>query len=137
MRVGIRTRRKIFYIALLALIIGFGINVIFSKAFAQPQFLEEMVPMRDGIRLHTFVYLPDPKVWAPPYPAIVQRTAYGIGKAGVLPGPNQPPPVLRGWKAGVERGYAIVFQCTRGRFASEGIFRLFYDEAHDAYDTIE
>jgi len=137
MRAGIRTRRGISHIAVLALILGFAINVISSKAFAQPQFLEEMVPMRDGVRLHTFVYLPDPKVWTAPYPAIVQRTPYGIGKAGVLPGPNQPMPILRGWKAGVQRGYAFVFQETRGRFVSEGIFRIFYDEAQDGYDTVE
>jgi uncharacterized protein len=116
---------------------GLIITLISSNTYAEPQFFEEMVPMRDGVRLHTFVYLPDPKVWAPPYPAIVQRTPYGIGKAGVLPGPNQPMPILRGWKAGVERGYVIVFQCTRGRFASEGIFRILYNEAPDGYDTIE
>jgi putative CocE/NonD family hydrolase len=94
--------------------------------------------MRDGIRLHTFIYLPDPKVWPPPYPAIIQRTPYQIGKPGVLPGPDQPTnSVLRGWKAGVERGYAVVFQSTRGRFASEGLFRLYYDEATDGYDAVE
>jgi uncharacterized protein len=138
MRTGIIGRRSMRFLVVLAVIVGGLITIPISPfAFAESQFLEEMVLMRDGVRLHTFVYLPDNKVWNPPYPVIIQRTPYGIGKVGTLPGLNQPVATLRGWKAGIERGYAIVFQDTRGRFASEGIFRLFYDDASDGYDTIE
>lgn len=138
MRPHIRRGVGILYIPVLLLIIGFAINAVSSNALAQPQFLEEMVPMRDGVRLHTFIYLPDPKVWSPPYPVIVQRMPYGIGKAGILPGPDIPSAaILRGWKAGIGRGYACVFQDTRGRFASEGVDRVYYDEDLDGYDIIE
>ncbi len=51
--------------AVLVFIIGFAIIGISLDSIAEPQFLEEMVPMRDGDRLHTFVYLPDCKVWSP------------------------------------------------------------------------
>jgi uncharacterized protein len=110
------------------------------------QVFEQMVPMRDGIRLHTFIYLPDPKVFSPPFPAIVQRSPYGIGTPGILPGPDIPEglrkklpvsAILRGWKAGIANGYAVVFQDTRGHFASEGIDRVYFDDAKDGYDTVE
>src|ERR1041385_3514160 len=38
-----------------------------------------MVPMRDGTRLNTFVFLPDDG--GPRWPAILQRTPYGIAAA--------------------------------------------------------
>jgi hypothetical protein len=107
---------------------------------------EEMVVMRDGIRLHTFVYLPESNVFPSPYPAIVQRSPYGIGVRGVVPGPDIPESstrrlpvsaILRGWKQTVAHGYAVVFQDTRGRFASEGADRLYYDDPLDGYDTVE
>jgi putative CocE/NonD family hydrolase len=107
------------------------------------QMFETMVPMRDGIRLHTFVYLPDPKVWPHPYPAIVQRIPYGIGEPGILPGLNMPSApglpsiILRGWKGVVTKGYASVFQDTRGRFGSEGTDRVYFDDGIDGYDTME
>ena len=83
-----KRRSPIRFLGVFALIIGgLTITLIASNTYAEPQFLEEMVPMRDGVRLHTFVYLPDSKVLTSPYPAIVQRTPYGIGKPGVLPGP--------------------------------------------------
>ena len=37
---------------------------------------QAMVPMRDGVRLNTFVYLPESG--GPSYPVILQRTPYGI-----------------------------------------------------------
>ena len=37
----------------------------------------------------------------------------------------------------VERGYAMVVQDVRGRYASDGDFRPYQDEGHDGYDTIE
>ncbi len=37
---------------------------------------QAMVPMRDGIRLNTFVFLP--KNGGPRFPVILQRTPYGI-----------------------------------------------------------
>ena len=37
---------------------------------------QAMVPMRDGVRLNTFVYLP--QLGGPRFPVILHRTPYGI-----------------------------------------------------------
>ena len=129
----------VIYLLFLATMIGLTIHGIPSRALAESRMFEKMVSMRDGVRLHTIVYLPDPEVWSPPlYPAIIQRVPYGIGAPGVLPGPDIPSgAILRGWKAITDHGYAAVFQDTRGRFASEGKDRVYLDEGRDGYDTIE
>ena len=81
-----------------------------------------MVPMRDGVRLATDVYLPEGKG---PFPVILIRTPYdknalfGIGMEGR------------------KRGYAVVIQDTRGRYASEGANLPFESDAKDGYDTVQ
>jgi putative CocE/NonD family hydrolase len=86
--------------------------------------------MRDGVLLNTKIFLPDHSVWGPgPYPAIVERTPYGIGRPDALPAEGFPEPVFY--------GYAYVQQDLRGRFYSEGVDRLFYDEGQDGYDAVE
>lgn len=108
---------------------------------------QAMVPMRDGVQLNTFVYLPQgaDSRW----PVILQRTPYGItsaeGKAntdctrGWLPAPNDPMrgSILRGYRAIVAHGYVAVYQDTRGRYGSEGEDRVYADDAADGYDTLE
>ena len=80
--------------------------------------LQAMVPMRDGVRLNTFVFLPESG--GPHYPVILQRTPYGITSPegqqvtdctkGWLPAPQAPlrGSLLRGWREIVRRGYAAV-----------------------------
>ena len=66
----------------------------------------QLVPMSDGVKLATDVYLP--AEGSPPYPAILIRTPYGKS-AG------------QGLAAGLcPQGYALVAQDMRGRFDSEG-----------------
>jgi hypothetical protein len=102
-----------------------------------------MVPMRDGVRLATDVYLPcgrDGRQLAGRLPVLLCRTPYD--KAGSRPDPevlleNPPAPpspevVARRFAA---RGYAVVIQDTRGRFASEGAWRMMTDDGPDGYDT--
>jgi uncharacterized protein len=105
------------------------------------------VPMRDGARLNTFVYLP--QMGGPRFPVILQRTPYGItsseGKAntdcaqGWLPSAAAPlrGSILRGYKNIVAHGYVAVYQDTRGRYASEGEDHVYADDAADGYDTLE
>ena len=87
---------------------------------------QAMVAMRDGVRLNTFVFLPADG--GPRFPAILQRTPYGITlpqgqhatdcTKGWLPDPLAPlrGSILRGSRELVRRGYAAVYQDCRGRY---------------------
>jgi putative CocE/NonD family hydrolase len=82
------------------------------------------VPMRDGVRLSTDVYLPD----APgPFPVILVRTPYN----------NNVEASVQDAVFFAQRGYAFVVQDVRGRFDSEGEWSPFVHEAQDGYDTQE
>ena len=108
---------------------------------------QTMVPMRDGARMNTFVYLPEEG--GPTYPVILHRTPYGItspeGQAitdptrGWLPDPAAPllGPILRGWKEITRHGYAAVYQDCRGRYGSEGEDHVYGDDAPDGHDALE
>lgn len=89
-----------------------------------------MIPMRDGIRLATDIYLPS--VRPNPIPCILVRTPYGKNHT------------LDEWLMFILTDllqYAIVIQDTRGRYASEGIDSLYFSDGwgrvRDGYDTIE
>src|SRR5438046_674512 len=108
---------------------------------------QTMVQMRDGIRLNTFVFLPESG--GPCYPVILHRTPYGITAPGTqsvtdctrawLPSAAEPwrGSILRGWRRIVAHGYVAVYQDTRGRYGSEGEDRVYGDDAEDGYDTLE
>lgn len=108
---------------------------------------QAMVPMRDGVRLNTFVYLPEHG--GPRFPVIVQRTPYGITALqgvdatdpakGWLPDPARPMAgaLKHGWRRLVEHGYAAVFQDCRGRNGSEGEDHVYGDDATDGYDLLD
>src|SRR4051794_14421562 len=105
-----------------------------------------MLPMRDSVRLNTFVFLPP---HGDALPVILHRTPYGIAAADArdkfdcshawLPNPAEPMrgSILRGWKAIVEHGYAAVYQDCRGRHGSEGEDRVYADDAADGHDTLD
>lgn len=113
----------------LLLVISFD-SATGSRALAEDRALTEMVPMRDGARLSTDVFLPDGEG---PWPAILSRTPYGRPSAR-----GQQEGDARGFTAA---GYARVIQDTRGRFGSEGTATVFltdgWGELQDGYDTIE
>ena len=108
---------------------------------------QAMVPMRDGVRLNTFVFLPESG--GPRFPVILHRVPYGITSPpgqhvtdctkGWLPDPKTPMlgAILRGWREIVRNGYAAIYQDCRGRFGSEGEDRAYGDDAADGYDTLE
>jgi hypothetical protein len=86
-----------------------------------------MAPMRDGVRLATDVYRPARGGVAVEgrFPVVLIRTPYNKqGSRGV-----------GAWFA--QRGYVLVAQDCRGRFASEGDFYAFVNEGKDGYDAIE
>ena len=87
-----------------------------------------MVPMRDGVRLATDVYLPakDGKPLAERLPTILMRIPYtkGRGEKGHSDG-----------RYFARFGYAVVFQDTRGRYDSEGTWHMLTDDGPDGCDT--
>ncbi|HEY8476788.1 MAG TPA: CocE/NonD family hydrolase [Chloroflexota bacterium] len=84
------------------------------------------VPMRDGTVLRADLYRPES---GGPYPALLQRTPYNkaLFTTGLVVDPVRV----------ASRGYAVVIQDTRGRYASDGRFYVFRDEAQDGFDTVE
>ena len=85
-----------------------------------------MVPMRDGVRLATDVYRPTEG----PMPTLLTRTPYN---KDVVAGFSDDLDLFRALRA----GYAVVAQDVRGRFASEGTFDAYHQEAADGADTID
>lgn len=80
-----------------------------------------MVPMRDGVRLATDVYLP---VCEEKVPTILIRTPYGKNVGASV------------YNKFVMRGYAVVVQDTRGREDSEGEWLPNCYEVEDGDDTL-
>ena len=98
-----------------------------------------MVAMRDGVRLATDIYLPDAALRGERVPVLLERTPYD--KRGTNHGDRTltaPVPVSKPEIAAqfVAAGYAYVLQDCRGRFASEGSFTKYLNEAEDGYDTL-
>ena len=104
---------------------------------------EYRIPMRDGKRLFTSVYVP--KDTSQPYPILMDRTPYNVGPYGEDQYRKQIGPSDEFEKA----GYIIVYQDVRGRYMSEGDFVEMrphidvkksskdVDDSSDTYDTIE
>jgi uncharacterized protein len=103
---------------------------------------EYRIPMRDGVRLFTSVYVP--KDQSKTYPFLMQRTPYSAAPYGVNEYPRRlgPTPEL------LRLGYIFVTQDVRGRYMSEGKWIEMtphkpnkgakdIDESTDMYDTVE
>ncbi len=86
-----------------------------------------IVPLRDGTKLATDVYLParGGAALPGPFPAIFVRTPYNKnGEQGNA-------------RYFAARGYAYVAQDTRGRYGSEGVWRFITDDTADGRDSAE
>jgi putative CocE/NonD family hydrolase len=113
---------------------------------------EYRIPMRDGKKLFTAVYVPKSSAFATgqnpdpgPYPIMMDRTPYSVGPYGEDQYPTRLGPSDEFEKA----GYIFVYQDVRGRWESEGEFVEMrphidekkgptdVDDASDTYDTIE
>jgi len=107
---------------------------------------EYRIPMRDGMKLFTSVYIPkDVFIDNKTYPIMMQRTGYGV-----------PPYGLEDYRANLgpselfaREKFIFVYQDVRGRYLSEGHYEIIraikpvkktpkdVDENSDTYDTIE
>jgi putative CocE/NonD family hydrolase len=100
------------------------------------------IPMRDGVKLFTSVYVP--KDTSHSYPIMMQRTPYSVAPYGI----DNYRPVLGPSELFTKEGFIFVYQDVRGRYLSEGTFidvpvhRTHLsgkesDESTDTYDTID
>src|SRR5580704_16279852 len=114
---------------LIVLFGGIGLSSLAQQSSPQTTgFLTEndvAVPMRDGVVLRADVLRPKGQGR---FPVLVYRTPYG--KEFAL----KDYPTFR---HALERGYALVVEDVRGRYASGGEFRPYQNEGRDGYDTIE
>jgi hypothetical protein len=104
---------------------------------------EFRIPMRDGIKLYTTVYVP--KDDSQTYPILLSRTPYSAGPYGIANYKHNlgPSPLL------AKAGYIFAYQDVRGRWMSEGTFVNMrpqlgngksakeIDESTDTFDTID
>ncbi|MET0400094.1 MAG: CocE/NonD family hydrolase [Longimicrobiaceae bacterium] len=151
--VGLRFAQRLATLALL--LGGAGALAAQSTEAADSAFIaehyvkrEERIPMRDGVRLYTVVYVPRDATPRHRYPVILQRTPFSVGPYG----PGAYPRTLGPSAFALRDGYIFVSQEVRGRYLSEGAFENVRpllddsvrlrdpratDEATDAYDTVE
>lgn len=107
--------------------------------------MEVTIPMRDGVKLFTAIYVPKDKTKSHPF--LMKRTCYSVAPYGADKFPNSLGPS----KYEMYDGYIFVYQDVRGRWMSEGVFdnmtpnipgndkknKTAVDEASDTWDTIE
>jgi putative CocE/NonD family hydrolase len=99
-----------------------------------------MVRMRDGARLATDVYRParNGVAVAERFPVILERTPYDkTADSRSERTPDVASPKSRAEVAAffVRRGYVVIYQDCRGRYASEGEFVKYLSDGDDGYDT--
>jgi len=116
-------------------------SVFIRENFAKHEY---QIPMRDGVKLFTTVYLP--KDAKEPRPILLARTPYGVRPYGSDEFIKDPSPVRNRY---FREEYILVYQDVRGRFMSEGTFvdvRPYIaekkgpgdiDETTDTYDTVD
>jgi hypothetical protein len=107
---------------------------------------EVMVPMRDGVKLHTVIVIPKGTA---PAPIILTRTPYGSDKpTSQASSPHVAMTLSVADEPLLRAGYIRVYQDVRGRYDSEGDYVMTLpvrgplnkwkvDQTTDTYDTIE
>ena len=107
---------------------------------------EVMIPMRDGVKLHTVIVVPKGASGAP---ILLDRTPYDASKhAERNDSPHMLAALPESFEVFVRGGYICVFQDVRGKYKSEGDYIMTRpvrgplnptttDETTDAWDTID
>ncbi|MDR2121143.1 MAG: CocE/NonD family hydrolase [Tannerella sp.] len=143
---------RIYFTILILSIAGYGISCAqpSSAAGSDAEYIREhytkierMIPMRDGVRLFTAIYIP--KDSSKEYPILLNRTPYTVSPYGE----DRYRPSIGPSAPFVREGYIFAYQDIRGRWMSEGEFvdarpyipnkkgKTDVDESSDTYDTIE
>jgi putative CocE/NonD family hydrolase len=135
--------KKIFYFILFLFpVLGFGQAEWIKENYTKHVY---KVPMADGIKLHTHVYIPKDASPTNKYPMVMMRTCYSVA-----PYDDTSFPARLGPSATMNKEkYIFVHQDVRGRWMSEGVWTnmtpnnpgkgpgITPDESSDTYDTVE
>lgn len=138
---------KLFIFIFLSLYNFANAQAISDSAFVKQNYTkaEYQIPMRDGTKLFTSVYVPIDASASNTFPILMQRTCYNIAPYG----PTNYAKRLYYSRYMMREKFIFVEQDVRGRYMSEGIFTNMtphipnkktntdIDEASDTYDTIE
>jgi putative CocE/NonD family hydrolase len=139
-------RYKMLWMALCFLVISYpSFAQVTDSAYVRANYtkIERNIPMRDGVKLFTAIYIP--KNTDKKYPFMISRTPYTVAPYGedefkTTLGPS---PLF------LKEGFIFVYQDVRGRWMSEGEFvdvrphidnkkdKQDIDESSDTYDTID
>lgn len=104
---------------------------------------EYQIPMRDGTKLFTSVYIPNDR--SQKYPIMMLRTPYSVSPYGL----NKYKKSIGSSESFEKEGYIFVYQDVRGKFMSEGDYvnmrpqdaykkgKKAVDDATDSFDTID
>jgi putative CocE/NonD family hydrolase len=107
---------------------------------------DEMIPMRDGVKLHTVIIIPKGAIRAP---ILLDRTPYSASEETSRAQSAHMTSILPStYDVLAPAGYIVVFQDVRGKYGSEGEYvnerplrgplnPTNVDHATDAYDTID
>jgi uncharacterized protein len=113
---------------------------------------EVMIPMRDGVKLHTVILVPRSATRTKPAPILLTRTPYSADELTTHAQSSHLGPTLWGYDNAteviVEGGYIRVLQDVRGKYGSEGDYVMNrplhgpqnptpVDHSTDTYDTID
>jgi uncharacterized protein len=104
-----------------------------------------MIPMRDGVELHTIIVLPKN---ARGLPMLLERTPYDASEDSKVDSPHLRDAVWTPDREWVDDGYILVAQDIRGKYGSHGSYVMTRppigplnpsqtDDTTDAYDTID
>ena len=145
--------KKLLLTAISILLLAFISTIAFAQTVNSPNDAayirdnytkyEYQIPMRDGKKLFTSVYVPKDQMKK--YPFMMDRTPYSVEPYGVEKYKNAlgPSPLF------LHDGYIFVYQDVRGRWMSEGVYQEMtpelehhktnqdVDEGTDTYDTID
>ncbi len=106
--------------------------------------VERLIPMRDGKKLFTAIYIPKNISASQTYPFLINRTPYTVAPYGE----DRYKTSLGNYPAVMHEGFIFVYQDVRGKWMSEGDFedvrptnilkgKKQIDESTDTYDTID
>jgi len=106
---------------------------------------EEMIPMRDGVKLHTVIFIPK---GTHDLPMLLERTPYSAEFFSSHDSPHLRDTLWSADREWVDDGYIFAFQDVRGKYGSEGAYVMTRppmgplnptqtDDTTDAWDTID